>query len=159
MCESRTLERRYRRLIALCVTIAVLPVVVGCGNGLASVSGEVSLDGEPLRGGGEVRAIVYLYPEGGSGAPAVGLVDDAGEYSVMTGTKDGVAPGSYLVSISASELIGEDIPGVPRSGRRITPPHYADPRQSDLRVQVAEGSNEFDFALDSTPVKKRRARR
>lgn len=143
----------------LSLLLLCLPIVSGCGNGLASVRGEVSLDGEPLKGGGDVRAMVYLYPEGGSGAPAVGLVDESGKYSVTTGTKEGVEPGSYLVSISASQLVGEEKVGVPRAGRRITPPHYADPRQSDLRVEVAPGSNEFDFALDSTTAKRRSAGR
>ncbi|TWT86203.1 hypothetical protein Mal64_39460 [Pseudobythopirellula maris] len=121
----------------------------GCGNGLASVSGTVTLDGAPLKGGGDTRATIYLYPEGGTGAPAVGLLDENGEYTVTTGTQNGVMPGPYLVTISASQLIGEDIPGVPRSARRLTPARYADPNGSNFRVDVESGSNVYDFALDA----------
>jgi hypothetical protein len=139
--------------------LLLLPAICGCGNGLSSVSGLVTLDGNPLKGGGEVRATVYLFPEGGTGAPAVGLVDESGEYTVSTGTKNGVLPGAYLVSISASELYGENIPGVPRSGRRVTPARYADPRRSDFRIEVGSGSNTFDFALESDTRAPRSRRR
>lgn len=149
MPDTQTRVRSARTLVPILLIIGGLPLVTGCGNGLATVTGEVSLDGEPLRGGNGVRAMVYLYPEGGSGAPAVGLVDESGKYEVSTGTKQGVAPGAYLVSISASELIGKEEVGVPRAGRRITPARYADPRQSDLRVDVSPGSNTFDFSLES----------
>lgn len=157
MPDTQTRLRSARTLVAILLSIGAFPLVTGCGNGLATVSGEVSLDGEPLRGGDGVRAMVYLYPEGGSGAPAVGLVDESGKYSVSTGTKQGVAPGAYLVSISASELIGKEEVGVPRAGRRITPAHYADPRQSDLRVEVSPGSNTFDFALESANSRQMRS--
>jgi len=139
--------------------VVLLGAISGCGNGLASVSGVVTLDNEPLKGGGDVRAMVYLYPEGGTGAPAVGLVNEEGEYQVSTGTQRGVLPGPYLVSISASQLVGESVPGVPRSGRRITPARYADPRQSNLRIEVQEGSNTFDFALEPDPPPSKRSRR
>lgn len=146
------------RCVSSGLLLLVLSAVVGCGNGLASVSGNVTLDGSPLQGGGEVRAMVYLFPEGGSGAPAVGLLNESGEYTVSTGTQEGVLPGAYLVSISASQLIGKDIPGVPRSGRRITPAKYSDPRRSGLRVEVEPGSNVFDFALEADKKSKRSRR-
>lgn len=141
--------------VVACVLV-VAASSVGCGSGLATVTGSVTLDGAPLAGGGETRAMVYLYPEGGTGAPAVGLLNEAGEYHISTGTRDGVEPGAYLVTISASQLIGKDIPGAPRSAKRITPPKYADPRQSGLRVDVASGANKYDFALESEPTTPRR---
>ncbi|QDU87969.1 hypothetical protein Pla175_13360 [Pirellulimonas nuda] len=144
-----------RPLAAACVLVAAASSV-GCGSGLATVTGAVTLDGAPLAGGGDTRAMVYLYPEGGTGAPAVGLLNEAGEYQISTGTRDGVEPGAYLVTISASQLTGKDIPGAPRSAVRITPPKYADPRQSGLRVDVASGANKYDFALESDPTTRRR---
>ncbi len=144
-----------RCVVAVGIAI-VLVSGTGCGNGLATVTGAVTLDGAPLAGGGETRAMVYLYPEGGTGAPAVGLLNPEGVYSISTGTQDGVKPGAYLVSISASRLVGQDIPGAPRSAKRITPAKYADPRQSGLRVDVAAGANKYDFALESDPTTRRR---
>lgn len=149
---------RHAGTSAWLLVILFLPTVVGCGSGLAKVSGAVTMDGEPLRSGGDVRAMVYFYPEDGTGAPAVGLVDEAGQYSIATGTQNGVKPGAYLVSISASQLLGEAEIGVPRSGRRITPAKYADPRQSGLRVEVAKGSNTFDFALEADQPSRRTRR-
>lgn len=148
-----------QRGVALLLIVVGIGLCGGCGDGLASVRGQVLLDGAPLTGGGDTRAMVYLYPEGGTGAPAVGLVDENGEFSVSTGAKRGVEPGAYLVTISASRLIGEDVPGVPRSAERLTPPKYADPRRSGLRVEVDEGSNEYEFALKSEPVIERNPRR
>lgn len=128
--------------------LLILPAILGCGNGLAQVTGTVTLDGQPLRGGGDVRAMVYLHPEGGTGAPAVALIDESGQYRVSTGAESGVLPGPYLVSISASQLTGDDAVGVPRSGRRITPDRYADPRTSGLRIDVGAGENTYDFELE-----------
>lgn len=136
----------------------VVASCLGCGNGLASVNGKVTLDGNPLAGGGDTRAMVYFYPEGGTGAPAVGLLDSSGEFTVSTGTSSGVKPGAYLVTVSASQLVGKDIPGVPRSARRVTPAKYSDPNASGLRVQVDSGSNECEFALESDPPSRQRRR-
>lgn len=141
------------------LAVVAIASCVGCGNGLASVSGTVTLDGNPLAGGGGTRAVVYFYPEGGTGAPAVGLLDSSGEFTVSTGTSVGAKPGAYLVTVSASQLVGKDTPGFPRSARRITPPMYADPNASGLRVEVASGSNDCEFALESAPPGRQRQRR
>ncbi len=146
---------QQRGHLAFLLVLAV-STCVGCGNGLASVEGTVTLDGQPLAGGGDTRAMIYLFPEGGTGAPAVGLLDDAGEFTISTGTKVGVKPGPYVVTISASKLVGDRTPGVPRSARRLTPPKYADPNKSGFRVDVEPGSNEYEFALESPPPSRRR---
>ena len=162
MIKSNQSSKRIslpQRLTFCSMGLCLLATATGCGNGLASVSGNVTLNNAPLKGGGDVRAMVYLYPAGGTGAPAVGLVDEDGSYEITTGTQEGVLPGSYLVSISASQLIGEDIPGEPRSARRITPAKYADPRQSNLRIEVEEGSNTFDFEMEGEPPKQQRRSR
>ncbi len=140
------------RIVSLLLLVGGVLTLAGCGNGLANVSGQITLNGSPLAASETVRGTVYFFPEGGTGAPAVGLVDAEGEYSLSTGSEGGVSPGAYLVTISASELIPAKIPGEAPGGRAITPRKYADPSQSGFRVQVASGSNVFDFALEGQPT-------
>ena len=146
------------RIIGLVGASALLPLLSGCGDGLANVSGQVTLNGSPLAGSDTVRGTVYFFPEGGTGAPAVGLVDGEGEYALSTGSKGGVSPGAYVVTVSATELIPPKIAGEAPGGRAITPRRYADPSQSGFRVDVAPGSNVFDFALEGE-MKPTRGRR
>lgn len=149
---NRVLLARSSALAAAFVLLSIS----GCGNGLATVTGQVTMNGEPIIGGDNVRATVYLFPEGGTGAPAVGLLNKEGRYKVSTGSQPGVFPGSYVVTISASELIPSRIEGEAGGGRAITPRRYADPSTSGLRVEVGDGSNEFDFDLVGPPPGKRR---
>lgn len=143
-------------LILACLMATALSTFVGCGNGMATVSGQVTLNGEPLAGGNDIRGTVYFFPEGGTGAPAVGLLDEDGRYRIQTGSQRGVQPGAYLVTISASQLIGTRVEGVPPAGRVITPRKYADPSKSGFRVDVASGSNEFDFEMVGEPPRSRK---
>ncbi|MEM6329362.1 MAG: hypothetical protein AAF790_03830 [Planctomycetota bacterium] len=148
--------RSIQRTAGAATSVAVLLLVAGCGNGLATVTGQVTLNDTPLAGGGDVRGTVYFFPEGGTGAPAVGLLDAEGRYRIATGSQDGVMPGAYIVTISASKLIPARVEGEAPSGRAITPRKYANPSTSGLRVQVGEGSQEFDFALQGPPDRTRR---
>ncbi|MEM9186249.1 MAG: hypothetical protein AAGB00_07105 [Planctomycetota bacterium] len=139
------------------VLLAVAGVsAIGCGSELATVTGQVTLNGEPVIGGGSVRGTVYFFPEGGTGAPAVGLIDETGSYRVTTGSMRGVEPGTYLVTISASEIVPSKVVGAAPAGRVITPRKYADPSKSGFRVDVGAGANEFDFDLVAERSRRRR---
>jgi len=124
--------------------------LTGCGSDLASVSGTVTLDSQPLAGSESARITVMFYPETGVGVPAAGITDERGAYDLATGSQSGIAPGAYLVAISGAESIPPkkefDMPG----RRQITPVRYADPQQSGFRVEVKPGGNEFDFNLRSS---------
>jgi hypothetical protein len=109
----------------------------------------VTLDGEPLRGGDNVHGTVYYQPASGGGAAAVGLLDENGHYTLSSGSKTGVAPGEYLVTCSATQIIPANQPGGTPSGRRITDPNYANARTSGFKFTVAPGKNEFNLALNS----------
>ena len=125
-------------------------MATGCGNGLAQVSGAVTVDGEPLRGGaGDTRVTVQFQPAGGVGSAAIGLADENGAYTLGTGSKTGIPPGDYLVSCSASRLI-------PQQGgaRRITDPKYANAKTSGLTCTVQPGKNEYN--MRSSPAQPRR---
>jgi hypothetical protein len=123
--------------------------VTGCGSELASVSGTVTLDGEAISGGPELRATVYFSPADGSGTSAVGYLDSAGQYTLSMGSTEGIRPGNYVVAISATKLIPARTPGGMPSGQLITPRKYANARDSGLEAAVQSGRNTFDFALSS----------
>lgn len=142
-----------RRLaFAACVAGAALILPAGCGSDLASVSGTLTLDGKPLAGTENTNVTIMFYPETGSGAPSAAMTDESGHYKLSTGSQAGIAPGPYVVTLSASEF-SEPAPGGGAPRRRIlTPAKYANPSQSGLRAEVQPGRNTFDFDLKSEPA-------
>lgn len=137
---------RYLNLLTASLALAA---VVGCGNGLASVSGTVTFNSQPVVGGSENYGTVSFYREQGGGAPAVGIIDETGRYSLNTGSQEGVAPGTYLVGISVRKITQPKTQdGMPQS-TLITPAKYASVSESGLRKEVTSGSNTIDFALSS----------
>jgi hypothetical protein len=137
-----------QKAAGLLLATALLLPFNGCGNGLASVSGTVTLDGQPLRGGNGVRGTVYFQPAAG-GSSAVGNLDEMGRYDLSTGSKEGAAPGDYLVTCSVAQIIPSKEPGGTPSGRRITDSKYANAKTSGFRFTVQKGDNEFDISLES----------
>jgi hypothetical protein len=123
---------------------------IGCGNGLATVHGIVTLDGKPLAGSEHLRGTVKFSPEDGHGTMAIGYVDETGRYELSSGSRIGLVPGKYLVTVSAVEIIPSKIPGGAPSGRAASPPRYADAKTSGFTADVARGHNTFDYALLST---------
>ena len=116
---------------------------------MSSVGGSVTLDGAPLAGSRDVSAMVCFYPYEHAGAAGIGRLDEHGRYTLMTGSREGIKPGVYTVSIAATQIIRpKDPTGMP-SGRPITPQQYSDPKQSGFRADVQPGDNTFDFALVS----------
>jgi hypothetical protein len=107
-------------------------------------------DGEPLAGSDNVRVTIMFYPESGSGAPAAAIADEAGEYVLSTGSQAGLAPGNYVVTLSATEFTPTADPGGMPGKRVLTPARYANPKQSGFRAEVTPGRNTFDFDLQST---------
>jgi len=145
---ASSLRMRVSRFFKLFTVIASAMVANGCGNDLAQVTGVVTVDGQPLRGGGDVRVTVIFQPSTGNGRVAVGLANADGEYRLSSGSEQGVVPGDYVVTCSAIELVRT--PGGGAAGARaITDPSYANSRTSGFRFTVQPGKNEFDLALDS----------
>lgn len=137
------------RVAGACVVVAVCLTLSGCGNGLAQVSGQVTLDGQPVHGGkGDTRVTVQLQPADGVGANAVGLADENGNYKIATGSQAGIRPGDYYVSCSVSTL------GV---AGPVADPKFANTKTSGLKLTVQPGKNEFNIPLLSPPKKSPRA--
>ncbi len=143
----------------LCLGVLLI-AAAGCGNGLAKVSGNITLDGDPLGSSEMVRTKVLFFPAGGgTGAPAIGLLDEDGDYQLYTGSNRGIQPGNYLVTISATEIIPPKEEGGLPSGRRLTPSKYANPKTSGFTALVESGSNSFDFNLEPEPKRSSRVSR
>lgn len=136
---------RFATILFCCA--ALLTTISGCGNGLARVSGEVTLDGELVKATDGIRATVYFNPADPlAGASAVGLVDEKGRYHLSTGAKEGIVPGEYNITFNASQLISSPSGGA-SGGKRISPPRYATQSGSGLQFTVEPGSNTFDLVL------------
>jgi hypothetical protein len=116
---------------------------------MATVGGSITLDGKPLAGSDRLRGTVKFSPEGGHGTTAVGYLDEAGRYNLSSGSRAGLLPGKYLVTVSATEIIPPKIAGAAPGGRLTTPPRYADPNNSGFTADVVRGRNTFDYALSS----------
>jgi hypothetical protein len=128
--------------------VFALGALSGCGSDLGQVSGLVTLDGQPLRGGSGVTATVMFQPTAG-GVPGVGVVDDEGRYEITAGSQPGIKPGEYAVTCAATQLIaGKD--GGAASGKGLTDPKYASAATSGLQFTVQPGANEFNIELSSS---------
>jgi len=136
-----------RHTILLLVSLS-LPIIAGCGNGLAAVSGVVTLDGQSV-GGPDKYGTVSFSRESGGGAPAIGIIDESGHYELKTGSQAGVEPGTYLIAIAVKRVTPpKNQDGLPQL-TLLTPAKYASGTQSGLRGEVKPGRNTIDFALSS----------
>jgi hypothetical protein len=137
------------RIIVGSLLVAACLFMSGCGNRLAQVSGQVTLDGQPVRGGKDgARVTVQFQPAKGQGALAVALADENGNYEMATGAQTGILPGEYLVTCSATEVLPTNNAGIP-SFRQLADPKFAKAQTSGLKFSVQPGSNEFDIPLES----------
>jgi len=128
--------------------VVALAAAVGCSDLTSSVSGVVTLDGEPVEVGDGVRGTVLFRPVEG-GATATGVIRGAGEYRLSTGRQSQIRPGDYLVGVRVVEILPQEGDMPAPGGRPITPILYADPKTSGLTATITSGSNRVDLSLDS----------
>jgi hypothetical protein len=125
----------------LLVVTAIIGVMLlpGCDDdGMASVSGLVTLDGQPLSG-----ALVQFRPASKAERPALGATDNRGKYKLATSRNIlKVYPGSYTVNISKRKEIGDF-----SEGNELLPARYNS--ATELRVDVPAGDSTLDFPLTS----------
>jgi hypothetical protein len=123
--------KSVNHLALLIVSAALVMTCAGCGPGgaeLGSVTGRVTLDGQPVAG-----ASIEFQPE--SGSPSIAITDDDGNYEMLyTRDRKGARIGTHEVTISGGKNIS-------------VPKKYA--RKSDLVVEVKSGSNVHNFELTS----------
>lgn len=121
----------------------------GCSEGLplAPVSGVVTLDGKPVKG-----ALLEFVPQQPGGSTSYGTTDENGRYKMYFGTSEtGAFIGKSLVRITSDDRVS--IAGKELSGE-IFPRKYN--TNSQQFVEIAKGSNEFDFKCESDGTSKPR---
>ncbi len=95
--------RRLSRVALLCV----LALVAGCGGALATPSGKVTLNGEPV-----ADVSLTFLPAANPDAVASGVTGADGLYRLDFGTKRGLATGKCTVRITRYTLKnGKPLPG------------------------------------------------
>lgn len=141
--NRRTLQQVWA--CALCLAMS------GCGNGLAQVSGLVTLDGKPLGSGDNVRTTVIFQPVASTGTKAAAIVDENGRYQLSTGSQEGIPPGEYIVTCTSAQVIPPKDPWGTPSGKQITSTKYSSAATSRMSFTVQAGSNEYDIPLKSRP--------
>lgn len=135
------------KLLRLVIGLLVVsPALLGCGGkgGMGTVSGKVTLDGQPLADG-----LITFVPADGNSPTAGGKIKD-GVYSVQAST------GSQKVVINASKVTGSrkayaDDPNSPviTTTKEILPEKYSSAPTTELKVEVKGGSNTANFDLSS----------
>jgi hypothetical protein len=121
-----------RRLAVLALLLGLLPGS-GCGGGppLLPVSGKVTLDGQPLTGGG-VTLVPQNADKDSKVPPPVGQIDANGQYVIYTGGRAGAPEGKYKVTVTPPTRV-EVSKGVPKLP---FPKEYSDGRRTPLVIEV-----------------------
>ena len=138
---------RTRRSYQL-VFLTLFGAALGCGGGNlgAEVSGNVSLDGEPIGPG----AVIFA-PVGGEENPATGAIQTDGSYFLKTSQERGLRPGKYMVALQINEIPTDLAPGQRdmRPAKSRIPLKYMDVKTSGLEFDVDEGSNTINIEMSS----------
>jgi hypothetical protein len=112
---------------------------VGCGDNATTISGAVSINGEPVKEG-----TIGFFPVDGN-ARTTGTKIRDGKYSAE------VSPGAAKVEIRVSKVVGESkLYDTPNSEtrpirREVLPPKYNN--ETELQVEIKAGRNESNFDL------------
>lgn len=136
--------------------VLLLPGTIGCGTNVnlpprAKVTGQVTVDGQPL-----MRGIITFVPDnakGTRGPVAIGTIDSDGRYDLTTDRTgnqgDGAIVGFHRIRIEArEEPKGEsEVPPKP-----LIPMRYFDSDQSGLTAEVKAGEgNVVNLTLKRNP--------
>lgn len=133
--------------LGVCLAAGLL-AVCGCGDGMARVSGTVTLDGEPVAQTETVRCEVAMKPVGG-GPAATGSVDPQGRFRLAVGSSSSVPPGEYAASVRIREVTPPAKPGGYPKSRNLAPDRYANSAKSGLVYTLEAGSNQIDVEITS----------
>jgi hypothetical protein len=137
-----------QKLLMLIGSIAVA-TATGCGSSTeATVTGIVTLDGNPIP-----KGMISFVPAN-EGTQAYAMSDESGNYEVYTGRVEGLRAGEYKVTVVARKqpTITKTADGGPAPpGEAITPRWYAYPDFSGLSFNIEAGSNEINLQLTSQP--------
>jgi len=130
----------------LLLLLCALFLALGCGDSrrLGTVSGKVTLDGQPLP-----NARVNFQPMEGRnpGIGSYGQTDVKGEYSLtlIDEKAQGAMVGLHRVIIKAAPAKGSQTDDKVPAGKDVVPPEYN--TNSILQFEVKPGHNEANFDL------------
>ena len=133
---------RFTKTITILLLFFMLP---GCGkpkiDGLVSVRGTITYNGEPLEG----ATVGFTPKEFQSGDRlATGRTDAQGRFELRTIGEIGVLPGEYAVVVIKNEMLPgsaeRSLPGRPPSPeiRSVIPMRYGSPNTSEVSVVVGK---------------------
>lgn len=138
-------------LTAIGLVTLLIGLVPGCGGGgrpgTISVTGQVTLDGQPLAG----AAVMFTGP--GGGAPVTAVTDASGNFQLQA------VPGQNKVAVAKTEgsggageaeLAPPEGAAAPTSPKYLVPPKYANPTTSGITVDVKAGMGPVKIELKST---------
>lgn len=146
--DSALTSRRHlmQRTALLLFLLALLSPTIGCGpdtGGRVGVSGNVTLQGEPLESG----TIQFVAADG---SQMSGATITAGKYEVPA--IQGLNPGKYTVRVSAVEEASSVVPEAPgdstvadATNRELIPAEFN--VNSTLTTEITSGSNTYDVAI------------
>ncbi len=135
--------KNVKNILSICFLFTISCVSLGCGGSgggdqpdLGTVTGTVSLDGQPLSG-----VIILFTPEEGRQSTAV--TDENGGYELAyTGDSKGAKIGKHTIGFTSS-----DDDSIKASAP--IPPQYTIGSDTGLTAEVKAGENTFDFDLIS----------
>lgn len=132
--------------LAVALAAVMLLPLVGCGSGrpkTVPVSGQVLLDGQPLKAKGTVRVV----PKGAR--PATGEIDPAtGRFTLTTFDKDdGCVHGTHAATVTARETVDNT------QIRWLAPEKYSQPDTSGLTVNITGPTTDLKIELKSDGAK------
>lgn len=118
---------------------AVALACVGCGGKMGSVTGKVTVEGQP------VANASVTFEDGVKHIRASGVTDANGVYTLSTNAKnDGAPVGDYKVSVTQA---GPEDSSQTTAPPRLFPPQFERAETSGLTTSVKSGSNTFDIQL------------
>lgn len=133
------------RALFVFLASGLLTALTGCDSSGGKVSGKVTIDGAPLTKGDISFAPVE------AGPIATGKIDAGGNYTLNVGTKKGIPPGKYRVTIVAVEAVPASPENPMPLPKLLTPAKYNNSETSELTAEVKAGSNSIPFELKSMP--------
>ena len=121
-----------------CMALLLSACLIGCGDGRperVAVTGQVMIDGEPLR-----HSFVQVIPD--NARPAVSPIDSEGRFTLSTfGNQDGCIPGTHKVAVNGIETIS------PTRQKWHAPKRYMDTETSVLTLTIDENTKEVKIEL------------
>jgi hypothetical protein len=134
------------------LSLSALVLIAGCGKSSGNVSGKVTLDGQPLKGGGTVTF------QGSKGGVS-GTISPEGSYTISN-----VPPGEVKITLAPGMATGAVASATPGDPGKMQPPKtlappapvlphgnipekYTKPETSGLTYTVKSGNQTFDIPL------------